>query len=60
MFIFFLIFYGVFRILSELFREPDAQVGYLFNSLSMGSILSIFMIISGLVVFSVLKRKNEV
>ena len=27
----FLIFYGIFRIISEFFREPDAQIGYLFN-----------------------------
>ena len=31
----FLIFYGIFRIFSEFFREPDSQVGYLFNQISM-------------------------
>ena len=24
----FLIYYGIFRIISEIFREPDAQIGY--------------------------------
>ena len=54
----FLICYGVFRIISEIFREPDAQLGYFINFLSMGSILSIAMILSGLIIVNVLK-KNE-
>jgi phosphatidylglycerol---prolipoprotein diacylglyceryl transferase len=45
----FLILYGAFRIFCEIFREPDLQVGYIFGILSMGQILSIFMIIIGLV-----------
>jgi phosphatidylglycerol:prolipoprotein diacylglycerol transferase len=55
----FLIFYGIFRVISEIFREPDAQVGYLFSLFSMGTILSFFMIISGFVVLGILK-KNEI
>ena len=47
----FLIFYGIFRIFSELFREPDAQIGYLFNLISMGTILSFFMILAGIIIF---------
>ena len=34
----FLIFYGLFRVFSEPFREPDAQIGYFFDLISMGSI----------------------
>ncbi len=56
----FLILYGVFRIIAEQFREPDSQVGYLLANLSMGSILSIIMIISGLIILIVLRKKNEV
>ena len=56
----FLIFYGIFRISSEIFREPDAQIGYLFGFLSMGTILSFFMILSGFAISSILKKKNEV
>ena len=55
----FLICYGFFRIFSELFREPDMQIGYLFNLLSMGSILSLLMILAGLIILISLKRKNE-
>ena len=47
----FLIFYGIFRIFSELFREPDAQIGYLFNLISIGTILSFFMILAGIIIF---------
>ena len=43
----FLIFYGLFRILSELFREPDIQMGYLIGQISMGMVLSSFMIVIG-------------
>ncbi|MGP1947040.1 MAG: prolipoprotein diacylglyceryl transferase [Arsenophonus sp. NC-PG7-MAG3] len=43
----FLISYGVFRILVEFFRQPDAQLG-LFAGVSMGQILSIPMIIIGI------------
>lgn len=53
----FMIFYGLFRIVSEYFREPDIQIGYLFNSVSMGSILSFFMILIGL--FILKKAKNN-
>ena len=52
----FLINYGVFRIISEFFREPDAQVGYLLGFLSMGTFLSILMILAGLFIFSALKK----
>ena len=47
----FLIFYGIFRIFSEFFREPDLQIGYFFNSISMGMMLSILMIIAGVIIF---------
>ena len=43
----FLISYGILRTISEFFREPDIQVGYLYSSISMGTALSIVMIFSG-------------
>jgi phosphatidylglycerol:prolipoprotein diacylglycerol transferase len=55
----FLIFYGLFRIFSEFFREPDLQIGYIFNLFSMGTILSFFMILVGMVIF-VFVKKNEI
>ena len=55
----FLIYYGIFRIISEFFRQPDSQLGYLFNLFSMGTLLSFLMIIAGLVILNVLRKKNE-
>jgi len=55
----FLVLYGIFRIFSEVFREPDAQIGYLFGLFSMGTVLSFLMIFSGLVILGFLK-KNEI
>jgi phosphatidylglycerol:prolipoprotein diacylglycerol transferase len=53
----FLIIYGFFRIFSEIFREPDVQIGYVFNALSMGTILSALMVFSGIIIY--LKIKND-
>ena len=53
----FLILYGVFRIFSEIFREPDKHLGYLFNLFSMGSILSFFMILAGITIMSYNRKK---
>jgi phosphatidylglycerol---prolipoprotein diacylglyceryl transferase len=44
----FLIFYGLFRIFIEFFREPDVQVGYLWGLITMGQLLSALMILSGI------------
>jgi len=43
----FLMLYAIFRMFCELFREPDAQVGYLFGILTMGQILSLAMLALG-------------
>ena len=55
----FLIYYGIFRIISEFFRQPDPQLGYLFNLFSMGTILSFLMVIAGLIILNILRKKNE-
>ncbi len=47
----FLFFYGLFRFITEFFREPDIQVGYLIGSLSMGMLLSLIMIFISIVFF---------
>ena len=54
----FLIYYGIFRIISEFFREPDAQLGYLFNLFSMGTFLSFLMILVG-IFLKIFREKNE-
>lgn len=48
----FLIFYGSFRFLIELIREPDPQYGYLaFSWLTMGQLLSLPMILAGIALY---------
>ncbi len=58
----FLSLYGLFRFFLEFFREPDAQLGFILGPLTMGQILSSFMIIGGIVLFayrSLLTNKGE-
>ena len=54
---FFLIFYSIFRIFSEIFREPDDHIGYLHNYFSMGTILSLITIFAGLLIIYI--KSNE-
>ena len=56
----FLIWYGIFRIFSEIFREPDAHIGYLFSLVSTGTLLSVLMILSGFIIMFFLRKKNEI
>ena len=45
----FLCGYGSFRLLTELFREPDAHIGFvLFGGVSMGQLLSLPLLIAGI------------
>src|ERR1700689_255942 len=43
----FAVVYGVLRIFCESFREPDAQLGFLWGGLTMGILLSITSIVAG-------------
>jgi phosphatidylglycerol:prolipoprotein diacylglycerol transferase len=44
----FLAGYGIARIIAELFREPDAFLGFILPGISMGQVLSLPMIVVGL------------
>ena len=45
----FLIFYGLFRVIAEFAREPDAHLGFIaFDWLTMGQLLSLPMIAAGI------------
>jgi phosphatidylglycerol:prolipoprotein diacylglycerol transferase len=50
--------YGVARIVSELFREPDPQLGFLWGGLTMGMLLSVPMILAG-IGFIAASRRGE-
>ena len=47
----FLILYGIFRFLIEFLREPDAHIGLIFNSVTMGQLLSVPLIIIGVGIY---------
>ncbi len=47
----FLIFYSIFRFSIEFLRVPDQQLGYLMFNLSMGQILSLLFVLSGIILF---------
>lgn len=53
----FLIGYGVSRMIVECFREPDEQLGYLFQIVTMGQILSAPMIVFG--AFLIIRARHK-
>ena len=54
----FIFFYGVFRFFVEYFREPDEHIGLIYLDFSMGQILSLPMIISGLYFIIIFNKKK--
>ena len=52
----FLIFYSLFRFLTEFFRVPDEHLGYIFFNLTMGQLISIILFFIGIYLFT---KKNE-
>ena len=55
----FLIGYGLIRIFVENFREPDKQLGFFFDIITMGQLLSGGMICCGLLIWWYRRRKRE-
>ena len=56
----FLILYSFFRMIGEIFREPDQHLGYIFNNISMGFLLSLFMLFSGFVMLFYLYKNEKI
>jgi phosphatidylglycerol---prolipoprotein diacylglyceryl transferase len=54
----FLLLYGTFRIIAERFRLPDAQIGYVFENVSLGAILSAPMVLFGILIVFLSLRKS--
>ena len=55
----FLMGYSISRLVIECFREPDPQLGYLaFNSLTMGQLLSIPMLLAGLLLWWIKRHEK--
>jgi phosphatidylglycerol---prolipoprotein diacylglyceryl transferase len=54
----FIAIYGFARIVGELFREPDPQLGFLWGGLTMGMLLSVPMIVAGAILVAVAWRRQ--
>ena len=50
--------YGVARVVCELFREPDAQLGFLWGGLTMGMLLCIPVILAGAALLGLALRRE--
>jgi phosphatidylglycerol:prolipoprotein diacylglycerol transferase len=50
--------YGLFRFVIEFYREPDTQLGYYFGIFTMGQILCFLMILAGVGIWFIAKKKN--
>jgi len=51
---------GVFRIVNEFFRQPDAHLGFIaFNWMTMGQLLSIPLVIMGIVLIKLAYKKQK-
>lgn len=55
----FLLLYSIFRFIAEFFREPDPQIGYLWNGATLGQIFSILIIIISVAGIIFAKRKKS-
>ena len=53
----FILLYGIFRIAMEQFRQPDVQLGFFFDYLTMGQLLSVPLIAVGIWVLFLCSRK---
>src|SRR3546814_18939192 len=54
----FLVGYGIFRNIGELFREPDAHIGFLAFGITMGQLLSLPMIVGGPALIAYARRSS--
>jgi phosphatidylglycerol:prolipoprotein diacylglycerol transferase len=47
----YMILYGIFRSLCEMYRQPDPQLGFIIGHLTMGELLSFVMILVGFIIY---------
>jgi phosphatidylglycerol:prolipoprotein diacylglycerol transferase len=52
--------YGLARLTSEFFREPDAQLGFLWGGLTMGMLLSLPLMLAGIAFIVVAQRRSPI
>ncbi|MBI2653716.1 prolipoprotein diacylglyceryl transferase [Candidatus Woesearchaeota archaeon] len=56
----FVTLYGLFRTIVEFFRQPDEQIGFLFNYFTMGQLLSFPLFLLGIYMLFRLKKKDTI
>lgn len=54
---YFLMLYGLFRIIGELFREPDPQIGFLYANITQGQLLSGILMAAGAILLFCMKKR---
>lgn len=53
----FIILYSLFRFILEFYRQPDQQIGYFFNIITLGQFISLIFFISGVLLY--IFKQNE-
>jgi phosphatidylglycerol:prolipoprotein diacylglycerol transferase len=56
----FLLGYGIARTVCEFFREPDAQLGFLWGGLTMGMLLCIPLMLAGIAVIAYASTRESI
>lgn len=57
---FYLIGYGSVRFFIEYFREPDAHLGFIFLSFSLGQLLCMLMVVTGVLLYGYLWHRKKI
>ena len=55
----FLILYSIFRFVIEFSREPDAQLGFVMMSFTMGQLISVFTLLAGIYLYYLTYGKSN-
>ena len=55
----FLILYSILRTFSEIFREPDQHIGYIYSYISMGMFLSVITFLTGIFIIFFMKKNEQ-
>jgi phosphatidylglycerol:prolipoprotein diacylglycerol transferase len=56
----FLTIYSIFRFISEYFREPDPQLGFIYNNITMGQLLSLPSLFLGIFIIYFSQKRNRI
>jgi len=59
LFALFLVLYGLFRCFVEFFRQPDPQLGFVIDHITMGQVLSSGMILIGLLILFINRKRSS-